>query len=66
MEERQVPDLPFGHEVLGGEQAVMAGQVNLGSNRHRRPQQVHADPPGGRGRHLPGEEHPHMPAITGP
>ncbi len=40
----QVPERPLGHEVLGGEEAVVAGQVELGP--HRLAEEVNADPPG--------------------
>jgi len=61
----QVAELALRHEVLGWEQAVVAGQVKVGADGHRIPEQMHPDPSRRRGRDLPGEEHPDVAAVTG-
>ena len=61
----EVPERAFRHEVLGGEEPVVTGQVELGSGGHRLPQEMDADPSGRGSGNRTGEEHPHMGAVTG-
>ena len=43
----QVAERSVGHEVLGREEPVVAGEVELGPGRHGLPQEKRADPPSG-------------------
>lgn len=61
----EVPERALRHEVLGGEEPVVADEVELGPDGHGLSQQVDTDPPGRRGRDRAGEEHPHVAAVAG-
>jgi len=52
-------------EVLGREQPVVAGQVQLPADRHRLTYEARADPASRRGRHSTGEKHPDVGSRAG-
>ena len=62
----EIPERPFGHEVLCREQAVVARKIKFGANSHRLTDQVKAQPAGSRGSNLATEEHPDVASITRP
>jgi hypothetical protein len=64
-ESNEVPEGAFRHEVLGGEEPVVAHEVKLGPDRHRLTEEMHTDPPGRSGGNGPAEEDPDVAAIAG-